>query len=75
MPGLRGQGPVARPSGSARPRRGGVRPADDVELATLEYINWFNHKRIHTAIGRPPAEHAAAYWNAHNDLHHTPAIQ
>jgi len=34
----------------------------DVELATLEYTNWFNHERIHTAIGdRPPIEHEAAY--------------
>ncbi|QBI22040.1 hypothetical protein ER308_13825 [Egibacter rhizosphaerae] len=57
-------------------RHGPWPAAPDVELATLEYINWFNHKRIHTAIGdRPPAEHEAAHCNAHNDLNHTPAIQ
>jgi putative transposase len=57
-------------------RHGPWPTALDVELATLEYINWFNHTRIHTAIGdRPPAEHEAAYWNAQNDLNHTPAIQ
>jgi putative transposase len=37
----------------------------DVELATLEYIDWFNNRRILEPIGdRPPAEaeaiHAAA---------------
>ena len=57
-------------------RHGPWRTALDVELATLEYINWFNHKRIHTAIGdRPPAEHEAAYHNEHSDPNHTPAIQ
>jgi putative transposase len=38
----------------------------DVELATAEYVNWFNTRRLHTAIGGiPPAEHEAAY-NAQN---------
>ena len=35
---------------------------DDVEFATLEYIDWFNHRRLHTELGmRPPAEFEAAY--------------
>ena len=35
---------------------------DDVEFATLEYVDWFNHRRLHTALGmRPPAEFEAAY--------------
>jgi putative transposase len=35
----------------------------DVELATAEYVNWFNTRRLHTAIGGiPPAEHEAAYY-------------
>jgi putative transposase len=35
----------------------------DVELATAEYVDWFNHRRLHTAIsGVPPAEHEAAYY-------------
>jgi putative transposase len=35
----------------------------DVELATAEYVNWFNNKRLHTAIGGvPPAEYEAAYY-------------
>jgi putative transposase len=35
----------------------------DVELATAGYVDWFNHKRLHTAIGGvPPAEYEAAYY-------------
>jgi putative transposase len=35
----------------------------DIELATAEYVDWFNTRRLHTAIGGiPPAEHEAAYY-------------
>lgn len=35
----------------------------DVELATADYVDWFNNKRLHTAIGGvPPAEFEAAYY-------------
>jgi len=35
----------------------------DVELATAEYVHWFNTRRLHTAIGGvPPAEYEAAYY-------------
>jgi putative transposase len=34
----------------------------DVELATAEYVDWYNTRRLHTAIGGvPPAEFEAAY--------------
>ncbi len=43
-------------------RRGPWRTIDDVEIATLEYIDWFNHRRLHGEIGMiPPAEHEAAH--------------
>ncbi|GHH73162.1 hypothetical protein GCM10017673_29260 [Streptosporangium violaceochromogenes] len=36
---------------------------DDVELATLEYLDWYNHRRLHTACGDiPPAEYEAIYY-------------
>ncbi len=46
-------------------RRGPWRTIDDVEIATLEYIDWFNHRRLHGEIGMIPPEeleatHAAA---------------
>jgi putative transposase len=35
---------------------------DDVEYATLEYVDWFNHRRLHGELGLvPPAEFEAAY--------------
>ncbi len=37
--------------------RGPWRGLDDVEYATLEYVDWFNHRRLHGELGmRPPAE-------------------
>ena len=39
-------------------RRGPWRGLDDVELATLEYVDWFNHRRLHGACGDiPPVEY------------------
>lgn len=30
---------------------------DDLELAVAEYVDWFNHRRLHGEIGPvPPAE-------------------
>ena len=35
----------------------------DVELATAEYVDWYNAQRLHTAIGGvPPNEYEAAYY-------------
>jgi putative transposase len=35
----------------------------DIELATAGYIEWFNNRRLHSAIGHiPPAEHEASYY-------------
>jgi len=37
--------------------------AEQVELATLEYIDWWNNRRLHTEIGDiPPAEKEAMYY-------------
>ena len=44
-------------------RYGPWRSIDDVELATLEYLDWFNHRRLHTACeDLPPAEYEAAHY-------------
>ena len=35
----------------------------DVELATADYVDWYNNRRLHAAIGGiPPAEHEATYY-------------
>jgi len=34
-----------------------------LELATVAYVGWFNHRRLHSSIGnRPPVEHERDYW-------------
>jgi putative transposase len=48
-------------------RRGPWRGLDDVEYATLEYVDWFNHQRLHGELGLvPPAEYEALH-----HAHHT----
>jgi putative transposase len=43
--------------------RGPWRTAEQVELATLEYVDWFNQRRLYEACGDiPPAELEAAYY-------------
>jgi putative transposase len=39
------------------------RTADQVELATLEWVQWWNQRRLHGALDHiPPAEHEALYY-------------
>jgi putative transposase len=43
--------------------RGPWRTAEQVEIATLEYVDWYNHRRLYEACGDiPPAELEAAYY-------------
>jgi putative transposase len=47
--------PVMRPTG-------GWKSITDVEIAVAEYIDWFNHRRLHGEIGLvPPAEYELAH--------------
>ncbi|MGH2652461.1 MAG: IS3 family transposase, partial [Actinomycetota bacterium] len=44
-------------------RRGPWKGLDDVEYATLEWVDWFNHRRLLEPIGHlPPAEFEEAYY-------------
>jgi putative transposase len=44
-------------------RRGPWKGIDDVEYATLEWVDWFNHRRLLEPIGHvPPAEFEENYW-------------
>jgi putative transposase len=42
--------------------RGPWRSIDDLEIATAEYIDWYNNRRLHGEIGMvPPVEYEAAH--------------
>jgi transposase InsO family protein len=44
-------------------RCGTWKTREEVELATLEWVSWFNHHRLLECIGYiPPAEAEANYW-------------
>ncbi len=44
-------------------RRGPWRSLEAVEFATLEWVDWFNHRRLLEPIGNiPPAEAEARYY-------------
>ncbi len=46
--------------------QGPWRTADQVELATLAWVQWWNQRRLHGALDHiPPAEHEANYYRAH----------
>lgn len=46
-------------------RRSSWRRIEDVELATLHWVSWFNHRRLLEPIGNiPPAEAEDAYYAA-----------
>jgi putative transposase len=46
-------------------RRGPWRDLEAVEFATLEWVHWFNQRRLLEPIGHiPPAEKEAAYYRA-----------
>ena len=43
----------------------------DVEIAVAEYVDWYNHRRLHGEIGLvPPAEFEANHWVARAAQHY-----
>ena len=51
--------PAMRPNG-------GWKTVADVEIAVAEYVDWFNHRRLHGEIGLvPPAELEQQFWEHH----------
>jgi transposase InsO family protein len=54
--------PVMRP-------KGGWASIRDVEIAVAEYVDWFNHRRLHGEIGQvPPVDFEAAHWASHESV-------
>ena len=51
--------------------QGGWKSVCDVEIAVAEYVDWFNHRRLHGEIGLvPPAEFEASYWASITAAHY-----
>ena len=47
--------------------RGPWKSIDDLEIAVAEYIDWFNHRRLHGEIELvSPAEYEDAYYRHHS---------
>ena len=56
--------PIMRP-------KGGWKNVSDVEIAVAEYVDWFNHRRLHGEIGLvPPAEYETNHWAAQAAEHY-----
>ena len=50
--------------------RGPWRTVEQVEYATAEWVEWFNHRRLYEYCGNiPPAELEAAYYCEHQPHH------
>jgi transposase InsO family protein len=50
-------------------RRGPWRNLEAVEYATLEWVDWFNHRRLLEPIGNvPPAEFEVSYYQSTGQL-------
>jgi transposase InsO family protein len=46
-------------------RKGSWKSFEAVEIATLEWVNWFNHQRLFEPLGNiPPAEAEENYYAA-----------
>jgi putative transposase len=55
-------------------RRSSWKTREEVELATLEWVSWFNHHRLLEPIGYvPPAEAEAAYYDQQRNVQAVPA--
>ena len=56
--------PVMRPTG-------GWKNVNDVEIAVAEYVDWYNHRRLHGELGLiPPAEFEANHWASPTPEHY-----
>ncbi len=50
-------------------QKGPCRGIDQVEFETLDWVDWFNNKRLHEPIGDiPPREFEDLYYEQENEL-------
>ncbi|MCA0293419.1 MAG: IS3 family transposase [Actinobacteria bacterium] len=56
--------PVMRPPGRWK-------NVTNVEIAVAEYVDWFNHRRLHGEIGlAPPTEYETNHWASQSEVHY-----
>ncbi len=48
------------------------RTRSQLELAIVEYVGWFNHARLHSALGDRPAVEFEQLYALHGDVLTTP---
>ena len=63
--------------GPARRGKGPWRGIDELEIGVVEWVDWYNQRRLHGELGYvPPAEYEAAYWAAQRTSQqpHDPAL-
>jgi putative transposase len=56
-------------------RQGPWRGLDDVEFATMSYVDWFNHRRLHGTITTDASYTTPAAWEAAFYRQTTPALE
>jgi putative transposase len=57
-------------------RRGPWKSLEDVEFATMEWVDWYNHHRLHSWCGDiPPVEHEALYYRQNTDTDTTASAE
>jgi putative transposase len=55
-------------------RRGPWKGIDDVEFATLEWVDWFNHRRLMEPIGHVPPSEFEANYHRREDPSYSPIL-
>ncbi|MEU4680930.1 IS3 family transposase [Micromonospora sp. NPDC023737] len=61
-----GRGIQLAVQGRTRPQQGTLAGLDDLEIATVEYIDWYNNSRLHGKLEHvPPADHDALHTMTH----------
>jgi putative transposase len=53
-------------------REGPWHGVDDLELATLDWVHWYDTARLHSAIGYPPPLEYEEHYRQNNPQQHTP---
>lgn len=57
-------------------KRGPWKSLEDVEFATMEWVDWYNHTRLHSWCGDiPPAEYETLHYRQNTDTELTASAE